>query len=247
MNLRLSRWFRTSLAQISRVLATVALALFCSAVSAAGIRFHAEFDLRLSGIVIARTTWSVEQDSDGAVIFLSQTQPSVLFSVFDKGEIIERSEWTLESDWLRPQFYSYSRTGRKQRQVEIRFDWKLGVAHHNVQGRQWKLKVPVGTLDKLNYLIAAMADLERGKRVFNYWIADGGGLKQYQLYDLGEERIDTALGIMNTVILQRKRNNSPRETIIWCAPKLRFLPVRVLHREKDNRTIELVLRSVNML
>ena len=86
------------------------------------------------------------------------------------------------------------------------------------------MPVPIGALDKLSYRLALMRDLSRGARNFEYTIADGGQLKRYVLADIGEERIETALGTFDTILIRRERENSKRQTTFWCASELGFLP-----------------------
>ena len=214
------------------------------AVLANSLSFHAEFDLLWHTIVFARITWSVESTTNSTTVFTSHTVPSTLGSFYDDGKIIERSEWIEEAGQLYPLLYSYSRSGRKSRQVDIRFDWEARIAHHNANDKRWQLEIVPGTLDKLSYVIAAMADLSRGKKDINYTVANGKILKRYRLKNLGEDSIETSLGVLDTVILHYKNSNN-RETTFWCAPKFRYLPVRLIHRSRGLE-FESVIRSLDM-
>jgi hypothetical protein len=41
-------------------------------------------------------------------------------------------------------------------------------------------------------------------------------------------------GTFETVKITKVRKNKNRETFIWCAPALNYLPVRIWQREKDD-------------
>ena len=60
-------------------------------------------------------------------------------------------------------------------------------------------------MDKFNYMLALMRDLSRGKRRVEYPIADGGRLRRYVLASIGEERIETALGTFDAIVVRRER------------------------------------------
>ena len=209
-------------------------------------RFTAMFELRAKGTTIARTRWTLEPGIGGRYVSTSRTEPSGMFSLIRDETRIERSEWTTAGDRLRPLAYRYERTGRKSRTIAITFDWETNVARHESPDVSWKLPVPEGTMDKFSYVFALMRDLARGERHLEYTIADGGRrLRQYVLTSVGEERIETALGTFEAVGMRRKHENSPRETTIWCAHALGFLPVKIVHIERDGTLVTLQLRSLD--
>jgi hypothetical protein len=85
------------------------------------------------------------------------------------------------------------------------------------------------------------------QKTFNYLIADGGRLKHYQIKRLEQETITTPLGSINTVKFKRQRDrdsDKDRETTLWCAPELNYLPVKLEHIEKDGTKFTAVLRRV---
>ena len=111
--------------------------------------------------------------------------------------------------------------------------------------KPWQLKIEQNTLDKLVYQLALMSDLADNKTLLNYRIADGGKLKDYKIKILDEEIITTPLGRINTIKLTRERVRSKgRETTLWCAPALNYLPVKLEHTEKGGSIFTAVLRRL---
>lgn len=209
-------------------------------------RFEATFRLEAAGTKVARTHWSLEPGTGGTYVSTSRTEPVGVFSLIRNEVRVERSEWTHEGNWLQPLAYRYSRTGRKAREIEIKFDWETNVAFHDSSGTTWRLPVPPGTMDKFNYIFAMMRDLSRGERRVEYTIADGGRqLKRYLLANIGEERIETALGTFDTTIMRRDREHSKRRTTLWCANALGFLPVKIVHLERDGKSVTLHIESLS--
>ena len=209
-------------------------------------RFEATFVLEAKGTTFARTRWSLVPGVDGTYVSTSRTEPAGMFSLIRDDTRVERSKWTYAGDWLQPLAYDYERTGGKARKIGITFDWVNNVAHQATPKGVWKLPVPRGTLDKFNYMFALMRDLSRGERRFEYTIADGGRrLRSYVLTSIGEERIETAIGTFDTVAVRRKHENSRRETTFWCARALGFLPVRIVHIERDGTPLTLHIQSLS--
>ena len=228
--------------------ALLLLSIATSALAAPGRelpeRFEATFMLEAAGTNVARTRWSLAPGADGTYVSISRTEPIGVFSLIRDDTRVERSEWVYEGDWLQPLSYRYERTGRKAREIDIRFDWETNVARHDSSGAVWRLPVPRGTMDKFNYILALMRDLSRGERHVEYTIADGGRLRRYVLAHVGEERIETALGRFDTTLIRRDRENSTRQTTFWCASELGFLPVKIVHVERDGKSMTLRIESL---
>ena len=200
--------------------------------------FEATFTLKAAGATVARIRWSLSPRDGGGYVSTSHTEPAGMVALFRKETRVERSEWKLAGDMLQPLEYHYERTGKKARSIDITFDWDNKVARHDSQGTAWRLPVPPGTLDKFSYLFALMRDLNRGERHVEYTVADGGRhLKHYVLAGVGEERIETALGTLDTTVIRRERNDSKRVTTLWCADALGFLPVKLVHVEGDGTVL----------
>ncbi|WP_197019200.1 DUF3108 domain-containing protein [Thioalkalivibrio sp. HK1] len=208
--------------------------------------FDATFSLESGGNRIGKTHWSSGEEG-GRYIFQSHTESVGIMSLIYGGEIAERSEWSeYEGDW-HPIEYHYHRTGFKEREIHIRFERDKGIARLQSPKGPWKLEVPEGVNDKLGYLLALMHDLSEGKKDLRYPIADGGRVRSY-LFDIqGTERIESAIGPLETVVVKRIRENEgekKRETTIWCAPDLGFLPVKIEHRERGSPMISLLIEGI---
>ncbi len=200
--------------------------------------FVARFSLTTQGTKVGETEWSLKPLTSDVFIYESRTVAAGIFGLLSDEEIVERSHWQLEQGLLQPLRYSYRRSGgENDRNVAVSFDWEKSQAENTAKGHSWRMPVPAGTLDKLSYVLVLMRDLAAEKAELKYQIADGGRLKIYELRIEGEERIDTALGSMDTVIVRRLRNSGERETLLWCAKSLNYLPVMIEHREKDGTVL----------
>ncbi len=229
---------------------TLLLYLLCIALPArAEIRlpeFTAYYDLYRGVIHFGQTRRTLSHNDDGSFTYESETRPNKVFSLLARGHIIERSRWIVHENRVRPLEYSYLRSdGQTERDVTLNFDWDKFLVTNTINNDPWQMPIPGNALDKLIYQIALMVDLQQGLTEFNYEIADGGKLKQYTIQALGEAHIDTPLGRLKTIKVQRVGDK--RNTTMWCAPRLNYLPVRIEQEEENGRRIKAQLSLIKGL
>jgi hypothetical protein len=105
----------------------------------------------------------------------------------------------------------------------------------------YTLKYQPGVLDRHAITVAIMQDLSQGKRGdLTYPVADRDELYT-QLYRLtGTEKLDTAMGSLNSVKVQRIRETANgKATTLWLALDKQFIPLRIEQKESDGDVIEM--------
>jgi hypothetical protein len=211
-------------------------------------RFVAHFVLEAFGATVGRTEWRLVPTEDRQFLWESRSETAGAGALIRDVYITERSEAELHGPTFRPLEYQYDRYGKNaNRTVRVTFDWRDGVVFNTAEGHTWRMSVPSGTLDKLSYLLALMADLGDGKDVMRYTIADGGRLKTYEMRAAGTETLDTALGTLETLKVRRLRHADYGEATLWCAPALGFLPVKLVNRDRDGRLVSMYIQSIEGL
>lgn len=88
-----------------------------------------------------------------------------------------------------------------------------------------------------------MLALQEGKTDVTFNIADGGKLKEYRYRQVGRETLELPAGTFETIKITKLRENRNRETFIWCAPALNYVPVRIWQREQDGSVYQSDLES----
>ena len=197
-------------------------------------RFQARYTLHAGGFKVGTTNVSLTPVSDGRYEYVTVSRATGVAALLGFEEVRERSVWLRGESGIRSLRYSYDRRGRKERRVEVVFDWTTGRVTNTVDGETWRMVVPERTLDKQNHLLALMLDLASGKRRMSYRVADGGKLKTYTFRCLGEQSVETEIGEFDTVMMERIRARAKRKTVLWLAPSLSFLPVKIEHHEGDS-------------
>ncbi len=208
--------------------------------------FSANYKVMLNGLSAGELKRELSTTENGSRRFTSQTQAKGVFAFFKPDVITETSIWTQKGKEIRPESYLYTKTGgKKEKHLNFIFDWKT--QHVNVANKEQthSFDVTDNTLDKLVYQLAIMADLADNKKQLSYSIAGKHKLKIYDIAILGEEIISTPLGKVKAIKLKRKRDEKQqRQTTLWCAPELNYLPVKIEHIEKDGTNFTAELRKL---
>jgi len=231
------------------LIAWAALAAILSWVSAQGAEvkplpmFNAQYSLKRNGITLGISTRSLTTAKDGTYIYASTTRATGIIAWFVKDHIDEYSKWTFDGTRLRPQEYVYNRHGgSKTRNVNLKFDWQRRIVTNTIDGDPWRMDIPPDAQDKLVYQLAIMYDLLNGKKNLEYKIADGGKLKDYKFEIEGEETLNTAIGKIKTVRIQRIGDK--RDTTVWCAPQFFYLPMRLEQQDTDGSNLTMQITSL---
>jgi hypothetical protein len=180
---------------------------------------------------------SLQQQKDGT--WALDFQASMLVA-----GISESSVFAFQDNQLRPLSYEYKRTGLgKAKHSTQSYDWDaLQVSNVDKDGTV-QLTLHAGILDKSSYQLALQHDVSRGADSFSYRVMDGDDLDVYDFRLLDEEIIDTPVGKLNTVKVERVRDpgQNKRKTTLWFAKDWGYLLVQLNQIEKDGKEYTIML------
>ncbi len=208
--------------------------------------FSANYLVRLNGLSAGELKRELSTNDDGSRTFSSISQAKGVFAFFKPDLVEETSIWIRKGNNVHPQSYLYQRTGgKKDKYLSLNFDWQNQRINIDNKKQTWSLEAKPNALDKLSYQLALMLDLGQEKKKINYQIADGSKFKTYDIIIVGTEIISTPLGKIEAIKLERQHSSKKqRQTTLWCAPALNYLPVRIEHIEKDGTNFTAELRRL---
>ncbi len=200
--------------------------------------FYAEFSLELDGLTIGRMERSLHPDPQGKGFILEHVMYTTgLVSVFKDDRFTERSWWRLEEGWPQPQHYLYRHTNGSKETVErLEFDWQASTVASLRDNKWTTLPITPQVLDKLDYQIQLRRDLAAGKQHIEYAVADRSKIREYRFQVLGEEQLETPMGLLRTLKVERISNNKERKTRFWAAIDFGYVFIQ-LEQEDDGHTI----------
>lgn len=206
--------------------------------------FSAQYTVERGGDLIAHTNISLTRTGNNQWQYLSSSKPTGWFASMMGAAVTEKSKWVWD-DGIKISSYRYDRSG-KEKHVHLTFDWQQMKVTNDINGDPWHMQVPDATQDKLSIMLALMAHLSVSETDASFPVADGGKLKTYDYKVIGKQAIDTSLGQINTIKVSRnKRGRKDKQAILWLAPDLNYLLVRMEKSDRDKELVVLKIQSLN--
>ncbi|HQU14807.1 MAG: hypothetical protein B7Z66_03750 [Chromatiales bacterium 21-64-14] len=210
--------------------------------------FAARYQVTALGGLATVGEYRISLTQTGADRFRYETvsHPVGIVAWFKNERLLERSDWTLDGQAIRPEDTLYQkRVGDKNRVIRTTFDWP---AHHAVQvddGRTKVLDIHDGVLDRILFQVALMRDLIQQRTPLEYRFVDKGRLKTFRFKVMGRETVGTPMGDFEAVKLKRVPLPGEKADYVWAAPRLCYLPVRIAYWKSEGPAFNVLLRSLD--
>ncbi len=207
--------------------------------------FDAKYKLRRGPLSVSVTMQLLPDEQPGEFRYSVTNKAKGLAKLFVKSGAGESTRFALEDGQPRP--LEYRRTdgsGKDKGLSQVSFDWQDALAYATHDGAEATVDIVPGMHDRLTADIAAMLDLRSGRRLVSYDLIDRNTIRTYLFEELGSENIETAAGPLETVKYRRQREGSSRSVLIWYAPELGYLPVRVEQQKDGETTFTMALERI---
>jgi len=228
-----------------RYVALLLTALFTLQVQASDLppAFKAQYVVKKGPFKLGSSVRELRHGENGELIFYSASESSGFVSLLFSENIQETSRLRQVGERIMPLEYQYQREGRRDRTISQQFDWQAGSVTSKVNETVYEFALHPDALDQSGYQVNLMVDLASGNRDISYHVARRDEMRVYDIEHLRDERIDTVLGELDTVVIRR---SAKQTTTMWCASDLHFLPVKIQHEEKGG-VFTAYLQSVEWL
>ncbi|MFV8783275.1 DUF3108 domain-containing protein [Microbulbifer sp. SA54] len=167
-------------------------------------------------------------------------------SMFAKIE--EYSRFAQQAGRLVPLHYDYKKTGLgKDRHTALSFE-STQRRVINVYDKDHTIEsAPKDIQDKISYQLQLALDVAAGKKELKYDVADGKKIRHYEFRVTGTEKIDTPMGSVETIKVQRVRaQDSERVTNIWFAPQWNYALVKLQQQEDNGKSYQITLTKLSI-
>ena len=220
--------------------------LVCAANSSGEpVVFNAEYEAKAYGFSAAANRSLIKLSENRYI--LRNTIKAELFGE-SLAQLDESSEFLWQDGRVLSQSYSYIQSGVSRSVEKVEFDWGNKVARSIEDDENWQIPIEVGVLDKLAYqlqireLIKQTAGTE-----FSFRVVDRDEIDAHSYRIVGEEVFETELGRLNTVRVEKVREESDtRSTVIWLASDWDYLLVGLKQVNGSGRAVELILLSATV-
>jgi len=191
-------------------------------------QYTAEYEVQYKGRRVARAQFAVATDTAGQFAFNSSTEARGIWRLAAPKAAIERSLFGVETGRIVPTSFRYEDGSRKgEDNYSLEFDARGGEVRITSAVGKTSIDFEVGLLDRGSLQVALMYDLGSCKLPGPYRYVDDGGITEYRYERLDDLAVETEIGTIETVRFSQQREGSSRHTILWLAPELSYLPVRI--------------------
>jgi hypothetical protein len=217
----------------------VALALWAAMVQAAPPeRTTLSYELKRNSLVID-VSETLEHDGRTYAI-TSEGKGKGILALF--GVLKRTSRGRITAQGLRPDEFRDERPGGWA--VSAKFDWDARSVTQEKNGKSETLKIPATAQDPLSLAYSFAFVPPKGKE-YEVTRADGRGLTPFRFTVVGNEKLATPAGEMQTLHIAKVLDGpEDKATDIWFAAERDFLPVRVLVVEKDGTRSDQVVTRI---
>jgi len=129
--------------------------------------------------------------------------------------------------------------------ASAKFDWESHSVTQERKGKSETLKMQGTAQDPLS-LAYTFAFVPPNGKEYDIIRADGRGLTPFRFAVLGNEKLATPIGEMQTLHIAKVRDSpEDKATDIWFAADRDFLPVRVLVVDKDGSRVDQIITRID--
>src|ERR1700688_4690782 len=222
---------------ISALAAASAAAQTPPAADAAIAPFSARYQADWKSINVGTSDLELKQDTEpGHYLYTWTTTARGIFRLY-RAEVTQKSWLSVNADHARPEKY---RAEDGSSSVNLDFDWDAGHVGGTAEKKPVDLKLEDGTQDLMSIQVEVMLDLKNGHVPKTFQIIDKDQLKEFIYTQEGTANIRTALGELDTVIVESRQAGNNRILRMWFAPALGFVPVQA-ERTRDGK-LEFAMR-----
>jgi hypothetical protein len=208
-----------------------------SAADAGIAPFSARYQADWKSISVGTSDLELKQDTEpGHYLYTWTITAHGIFRLY-RDEVTQKSWLSVNADHVRPEQY---RAEDGSSSVNLDFDWDSGHVRGTSENKPVDLTLKDGTQDLLSIQVEVMLDLKKGNLPKTFQIIDKDRLKEFIYTQEGTANIRTALGKLDTVIVESRQAGNNRILRMWFAPSLGFVPVQA-ERTRDGK-LEFAMR-----
>lgn len=212
--------------------AFLGLLLLTQTVSAIPTTFEANYSVAKGSLTLGNLHTSLKVRG-GRYFYHKYTKATGLAALLTGIKITENTDGKISGENIQPSSYLFNKSQRSKSKID-RVQFSGNSASGSYKGKPYSLSIASNTQDRASLELVLARDIALNKAQLNYTVVESAKKKQYTFQKLGNEQLKTPAGTFNTVKVKVLRSGNKRETIFWLAKETDYMPVKILHREKDD-------------
>lgn len=206
--------------------------------------FHARYAVYRNGKLSGKADITLEQRGERWVLHTSGNGTHGLARFLHVTDTEQVEGFYLDGRFRPEQYTHHTRVAGIDRGWTALFDWPSNTVNI-FTGKMKKnedalsLNLGPGALDPLSLKLELQRRLRDQEADMLFHMVDDDEIKEQTYRVLQAEKLETSLGCLNTMPVERIRTNSTRYTRAWHAPDLDFITVRMEHGKTDGDHMEM--------
>lgn len=173
-------------------------------------------------------------------------EASGIVSLFYSGRHVQISQGEITANGMQPESYKVQRGQGADKTDLASFDWQAKQLTFGSGDDTRTVHLPDGTQDLLSFLYQlAFAVPEAGSSTALH-ITNGRKLDNYGYQALEEEMLDTRLGPIKALHIEKHHLDGEENTEVWLATEYHYLPVKIRHTDKHGSVVEQTATAINI-
>jgi len=207
--------------------------------------FNAHYKIYKGPLKVGSIKRSLKIDDNGRYVFKSRMESSGLVKFLGGSLLSETSQGEISNGIVLPESY-IRETDKKNKNYTLFFDRENNSVQRTDVDSGYQENIESSTYDKLSYQAQMMIELGTiSPEGLTYDIASQKKVVKYKITLVGKKEISSPAGTFETVLVNRKDPDSSKETTVYCASELNWLPVRIEHTDKKGRSMTAKLYSLS--
>lgn len=207
--------------------------LLSSYVQALPNAFTANYKVQKSGLYLGNMQASLSYQGQ-QYHYHKKTMAKGIAAMLSGDVLIENSDGEIKGNtFISKQYLRHHVSKKNDKKDQFHFNSPTTV-QGNYENRPYTLTVPNNTTDMTVLEVQLMQDLATNKTKQEYSIIDRGELKQYTLQKLGTEALTLPAGSFACKKIRISQKDSNRQTLLWMAKDMGYLPVRIQHNDNGS-------------
>ena len=224
------------IARLFGLSALLAVAVAPAAVEPPLAPFQAEYQVLHDGKELGHATLSLRPAGNGTWEFRSETHGTRGMASMLGLDVVEKSTFHWRDGQPEGLQYTYSQqAAMKSRERSIDFDWSAHEARSRDGKRAWTAPLDGPAMDRNLVTVALMAALKSRSADMTFPVVDKDRVSEQSYRVSGDESLPLQSGPVKAMRVERMREENPgKQTTIWFAPQLAWLPVQIEQADKGD-------------
>jgi hypothetical protein len=225
------------------------LLLAWSALAAAEIKpYSARYSIYRNGKLTGKADVTLSQSGQAWLLKSEGSGTHGLARILGARDTEEAAGTVRDGRFLPARYVRHTRLAGMDEVWSARFDWTTNSVQIMQDGEETSLELVQPAMDPLTLKLEIRQRLADHNPELKFWLVDEDRIKEQNFRRLQPERLETSLGCLDTLPVEKMRVNSKRYTRAWHAPRLDYVAVRIEHGKTggdhmEMRITELALES----